>query len=53
MAVDTGITGLSIEDSSGDDAEPLLDFDLSVRRGEAARLAIDRCRHATARRAGT
>jgi hypothetical protein len=25
MAVDTGIAGLSIEDSSGDDAEPLLD----------------------------
>lgn len=41
-AVDTGIAGLSIEDSSGNDADPLLDFDLSVRRMEAARRAIDR-----------
>ncbi len=41
MAVDTGIAGLSIEDSSGNDADPLLDFDLSVRRMEAARRAID------------
>lgn len=41
MAVDTGIAGLSIEDSSGDVADPLLDFDLSVRRMEAARRAID------------
>ena len=42
MAVDTGIAGLSIEDSSGDDAEPLVDFDLAVRRVAAARAAIDR-----------
>ena len=42
MAVDTGIAGLSIEDSSGDDAEPLVDFDLAVRRVVAAREAIDR-----------
>ena len=42
MAVDTGIAGLSIEDSSGDDAEPLVDFDLAVRRVAAAREAIDR-----------
>lgn len=42
MAVETGIAGLSIEDSSGDDADPLLDFDLSVRRMAAARRAIDR-----------
>jgi 2-methylisocitrate lyase-like PEP mutase family enzyme len=42
MAVETGIAGLSIEDSSGDDAEPLLEFTLSVRRMEAARRAIDR-----------
>ena len=41
MAVDTGIAGLSIEDSSGNDADPLLDFNLSVRRMEAARRAID------------
>ena len=42
MAVDTGIAGLSIEDSSGDDVEPLVDFDLAVRRVAAARAAIDR-----------
>ena len=42
MAADTGIAGLSIEDSSGDAADPLHDFDLSVRRVEAARRAIDR-----------
>ena len=42
MAGDTGIAGLSIEDSSGDDAEPLVDFDLAVRRVAAARAAIDR-----------
>ena len=42
MAVDTGIAGLSIEDSSGDDVEPLVDFDLAVRRVAAAREAIDR-----------
>ena len=41
MAVDTGIAGLSIEDSSGNEADPLLDFDLSVRRIDAARRAID------------
>lgn len=40
-AVETGIAGLSIEDYSGDDADPLLAFDLSVRRMEAARRAID------------
>lgn len=42
MAADTGIAGLSIEDSSGDPAEPLVDFDLAVRRVAAARRAIDR-----------
>ena len=42
MAVDTGIAGLSIEDASGDDAEPLVDFDLAVRRVVAAREAIDK-----------
>lgn len=40
-AVQTGIAGLSIEDSSGDPANPLLDFALSVERMEAARAAID------------
>lgn len=40
-AADTGIAGLSIEDSTGDPSEPLFDFDLSVARIRAARKAID------------
>jgi len=40
-AVTTGISGLSIEDSTGDPAEPLFEFDLAVRRIRAARQAID------------
>ncbi len=40
-AAETGIAGLSIEDSSGDAAEPLFDFDLAVARIAAARQAID------------
>jgi 2-methylisocitrate lyase-like PEP mutase family enzyme len=42
MAADTGIAGLSIEDSSGDEAHPLFDFDLAVHRVAAARGAIDK-----------
>lgn len=42
MAADTGIAGLSIEDASGDQADPLLDFDLAVHRVAAARAAIDK-----------
>ena len=42
MAVDTGIAGLSIEDSSGDEVHPLFDFDLAVERVSAARRAIDK-----------
>lgn len=41
LAAITGIAGLSIEDSSGDPDEPLLDLDLSVARIAAARQAID------------
>ena len=41
LAADTGIAGLSIEDSSGDAADPLFDFDLAVARIAAARRAID------------
>ncbi len=41
MAVDTGIAGLSIEDASGEQAKPLLDFELAVQRVAAARAAID------------
>lgn len=37
----TGIAGVSIEDSIGDAAEPLFDFELSVERIRAARSAID------------
>jgi 2-methylisocitrate lyase-like PEP mutase family enzyme len=40
-AVDTGIAGLSIEDSSGNPDRPLFDFDLAVDRVRAARQAID------------
>jgi 2-methylisocitrate lyase-like PEP mutase family enzyme len=41
-ATATGIAGLSIEDSTGDAANPLFDFDLSVKRVHAARIAIDK-----------
>jgi len=41
MAAATGIAGLSIEDSSGDESEPLYEFDLAVERVRAARRAID------------
>lgn len=40
-AAETGIAGLSIEDSTGDEAAPLYDFDLAVERIKAARHAID------------
>lgn len=40
-AADTGIAGLSIEDSSGDEADPLFEFELAVARVGAARRAID------------
>ena len=38
----TGVAGLSIEDATGDDANPLYDFDVAVARVKAARAAIDR-----------
>jgi methylisocitrate lyase len=41
-ATETGIAGLSIEDSTGDPARPLFDFELAVERIRAARRAIDR-----------
>jgi 2-methylisocitrate lyase-like PEP mutase family enzyme len=41
LAAATGIAGLSIEDSSGDEAEPLFEFELAVERVSAARRAID------------
>lgn len=41
LATATGIAGLSIEDSTGDETHPLYDFDLAVDRIRAARWAID------------
>jgi 2-methylisocitrate lyase-like PEP mutase family enzyme len=41
LCVDTGVAGLSIEDSTGDKAKPLYDFDHAVARVRAARAAID------------
>ena len=40
-ATQTGVAGLSIEDSTGDAARPLFDFTLAVERIAAARRAID------------
>jgi methylisocitrate lyase len=40
-ATATGIAGLSIEDSTGDSANPLFEFTLAVERVRAARHAID------------
>ena len=42
LCVETGVAGLSIEDSTGDASRPLYDFDLAVARIRAARAAIDR-----------
>jgi 2-methylisocitrate lyase-like PEP mutase family enzyme len=39
--VETGVAGLSIEDSTGDTAAPLFDLPLAVERIRAARAAID------------
>lgn len=44
QAATTGIAGLSIEDSTGDSAQPLFDFELAVDRIRAARSAIDESR---------
>jgi methylisocitrate lyase len=40
-AAQTGVAGLSIEDSTGDRAAPLYDFELAVERVGAARRALD------------
>ena len=39
---ETGVAGLSIEDSTGDKDKPLYDLDLAVARMKAARAAIDK-----------
>ncbi len=41
LAVETGVAGLSIEDSTGDPAKPLYELDVAVERIRAARKAID------------
>ena len=41
LAIDAGVAGLSIEDSTGDATRPLYDVDVAVERMRAARLAID------------
>lgn len=40
-AVETGVAGLSIEDSTGDAADPLYTIDVAIERMRAARRAID------------
>ena len=41
LAVRTGVAGLSVEDFSGDPAEPLFGLELAVERIRAAKAAID------------
>lgn len=41
LAIDSGVAGLSIEDSTGDAARPLYELDVAVERIRAARKAID------------
>src|SRR3954470_20746764 len=42
LCVDTGVAGLSIEDSTGDAGKPLYDLSEAVERMRAARESIDR-----------
>jgi 2-methylisocitrate lyase-like PEP mutase family enzyme len=41
LCLETGVAGLSIEDSTGDTNQPLYDLDMAVARIRAARAAID------------
>jgi 2-methylisocitrate lyase-like PEP mutase family enzyme len=41
LCIETGVAGLSIEDSTSDPAVPLYDFELALARVRAARAAID------------
>lgn len=41
LCVDTGVAGLSIEDSTGDRSKPLYEGGLALERVRAARIAID------------
>jgi len=47
MAIDTGVAGLSIEDSTYDERRPLRDIGDAVKRIRAARAAIDESRTGT------
>jgi 2-methylisocitrate lyase-like PEP mutase family enzyme len=42
LCCETGVAGLSIEDSTGDKDKPLYDIDFAVERMQAARAAIDK-----------
>ena len=42
LAVETGVAGLSIEDSTGDAKQPLFELSVAVERMRAARTAIDK-----------
>jgi 2-methylisocitrate lyase-like PEP mutase family enzyme len=42
LAVETGVAGLSIEDSTGNASQPLYELDAAVERIRAARKAIDK-----------
>ena len=42
LAAQTGVAGISIEDSTGDPTQPLFDFALAVDRVRASRRALDR-----------
>jgi len=42
LAVETGVAGLSIEDSTGDPAKPLYELGVAIERMRAARRAIDK-----------
>ena len=42
LCIETGVAGLSVEDFTGDRADPIYDFDTSVARMRAARAAIDK-----------
>jgi 2-methylisocitrate lyase-like PEP mutase family enzyme len=44
LCIETGVAGLSIEDSTGEEADPLYAIDVAVARIEAARAAIDASR---------
>jgi len=42
LCMETGVAGVSIEDFTGNDADPLYDFATAVKRTRAAREAIDK-----------